>query len=560
MTAYLDFIAITRLLHVIANTSERATLLKDVDYIGDAVSHILSSVNPERVDQVVSDELLKLIRVLKESFDNMVDAYNHDREFEHYFNYFLGIGYHIYPEMPYDEKIKLLQKYENTLIKEREKIQREKRADTRKRRNQRLRDLSNELGLRAAGHVDDGRRPFGVLCIDAYTHETLDNRTMVINGIDNDDIHAVPPPPSAATIGSKKKSNRDDPTVPVPARDNQLPSTGFVSKDMLTEAKFKILRHGTVYGFARAPNDKYSMVWAVQFSPIGSFDQVEEQAVNVFIEYMELAKDQGYEVKINRAQNGNKARKTTSKMQEDAVQERHGCLFGSGWRPGRKGKEAAGEYSPQTPHDWHNPQYYIGYHEKQEPVSIGWIVLHRRLSPYAVTKNIRTLADTAVPLFGSHESDISLHGPSLGSNMSVSMHDKLGRNFANSMHVDHDIDSLPQYYGKIFTFGQWIHTKGGKLVEGPELRKAIPDGYFTLPGYRVAFDLGGAAVITAIWRGGLDLHGTTTSSVDLESGITRWGMSIQTNRKLPTRMESGKGAVFGAYDKLRTLYEAVCGE
>jgi hypothetical protein len=140
------------------------------------------------------------------------------------------------------------------------------------------------------------------------------------------------------------------------------------------------------------------------------------------------------------------------------------------------------------------------------------------------------------------------------------MHDKSGRNFANSMHVDHDIDSIPQYYGKIFTFGQWIHTKNGKLVEGPELRAAIPDGYFALPGYRVAFDLGGAAVIAAIWRGGMDLHGTTTSNVDLKSGITRWGMSIQTNRKLPRRMESGKGAVFGSYDKLRTVYEAVCGE
>ncbi|CAE6434916.1 unnamed protein product [Rhizoctonia solani] len=560
MTPSLDFIAITRLLHVIANASERAALLKDVDYIGDAVSHIVVSVKLERVEQAVSGELLRLVKVLKESFDNMVEAYDHNREFEHYFNYFLGIGYHIYPEMPYDEKIGLLQKYESTLIQERQKTRRRKRADTRKHRNQRLRDLSNKLGLHAAGHVDDGRRLFDILCIDAYTHQTLDNRTMVINGIDNDDIDAVPSPPPAAAAGSDKKSNRDDPTVPVPARDNPLPSTGFVSKDMLEEAKFKLFGHGTVYGFARAPNDKYSMVWAVQFSPIGSFDPVEEQAVKVFIEYMDLAKDQGYEVKINRAQNGNKARKTTEKAQEHEVEERHGSLFGCGWRPGRKGKEAAGEYSPQTSRDWHNPQYYIGYHEKQEPVSIGWIVLHRRLSPYAVTKNIRTLADTAVPLFGYHDSDISLHGPSLGSNMSVSMHDKSGRNFANSMHVDHDIDSLPQYYGKIFTFGQWIHTKNGELIEGPELKKAIGDGYFALPGYRVAFDLGGAAVITAIWRGGLDLHGTTTSNVDLKSGVTRWGMSIQTNRKLPTRIESGKGAIFGAFDKLRTVYEAVCNE
>jgi hypothetical protein len=112
-----------------------------------------------------------------------------------------------------------------------------------------------------------------------------------------------------------------------------------------------------------------------------------------------------------------------------ALTQTDGCLFGGGWRPGRRGHEAAGEYSPQTPHDWHNPQYYIGYQEKQEPISVsplraehihvsdsnyeqvGWIVLHQRLSPYAVMKNVNTLADTAVPLFGYHDSDITVSGP-----------------------------------------------------------------------------------------------------------------------------------------------------
>ncbi|KDN38121.1 hypothetical protein RSAG8_09717, partial [Rhizoctonia solani AG-8 WAC10335] len=500
---------IVGLLHRIAKEVEEATLLKDIDYVEDAITHIVLSVTPNPQEQTQT-ELLPLLRGFKQYFNNAVNAYDNDREFQHYFNYFLGIGY--YSSLPayrmsYHEKIELLQAYECNLKEDTKRVQREKRSDTRRQRNARLREMSNQLGLRAVGHVDDGRMPFNVLCVDAYTHDTLDNRTMLINGIDNNDVNAPPLPPQAAGSGGRKTSNRDDPTVPEPALFSPFPQTGFVSKDMLVKANFKFFSFGT----------------AVQFSPIGSFNEVEQQAVDVFIDYMALAQHQGYEVKINRAQNGNKARRTAHGEGKIVVEERHGRLLGGGWRPGRKGKEAAGEYSPQTRHDWHNPDCYIGYHEKQGPVS--------------------------------------LHGPSLGSNMSVSMNDESGRNFANSMHVDHDIDSLPQYYGKIFTFGQWIHTKNGKLVEGTELRAAIPDGYFALPGYRVAFDLGGAAVVTAIWRGGLDLHGTTTSEVDLGSGITRWGMSIQTNRtRVATRIESGKGAIFGAYDKLRAVYEAVCGE
>jgi hypothetical protein len=140
--------------------------------------------------------------------------------------------------------------------------------------------------------------------------------------------------------------------------------------------------------------------------------------------------------------------------------------------------------------------------------------------------------------------------------MAVSQHDKSGRGFANGMHIDRDIDSLPQFYGKLFTFGQWLHTdRDGKLVEGERIKQAIPDGLFLLPGYKVAFDIGAASVVTAIWRGGMDLHGTTKSSVNLAGGITRWGMSIQTNRNLRQRMRSNKGDVFGAYDRLRQYYE-----
>ncbi|KAG9126304.1 hypothetical protein FRC07_004008 [Ceratobasidium sp. 392] len=154
---------------------------------------------------------------------------------------------------------------------------------------------------------------------------------------------------------------------------------------------------------------------------------------------------------------------------------------------------------------------------------------------------------------------VNTHGPSMGANMSVSTHDNWGCNFANSMHNDMDIDSLPEFCGKIFTFGQWLNTKNGKLIEGQELMNAIPDGFFALPGYCAAFDLGGLAVVTAIWHGGMDLHRTTTLTVNLASGVNCWGMLIQTNKKLPARPQSEKGAIFGAYDKLHAYHEAMVG-
>lgn len=125
------------------------------------------------------------------------------------------------------------------------------------------------------------------------------------------------------------------------------------------------------------------------------------------------------------------------------------------------------------------------------------------------------------------------------------------------MHIDRDIDSLEKYYSKAFTFGLWFHTNAqGKLIEGPLVKSAAPDRLFFLPGYCVTFDLGAAAVTTAIWRGGMDLHGMTTSDVELDSGITQWGTSIQTNKRLPQQVQYGQGEVFSVFKHLEQYYES----
>ncbi|KAG8730963.1 hypothetical protein FRC11_005435 [Ceratobasidium sp. 423] len=128
--------------------------------------------------------------------------------------------------------------------------------------------------------------------------------------------------------------------------------------------------------------------------------------------------------------------------------------------------------------------------------------------------------------------------------MAASQHDPDRNGFTNKMHVNQDMDSLLEYYRKVFAFGQWIHLDTeGRLVEKERIK------------YKVAFDLGAATVIKAIWCGGMDMHGTTTSKVDLEQGITRWGMSIQMNQGLNQHMHSSKGDIFGMHEWLRKYYD-----
>jgi hypothetical protein len=85
----------------------------------------------------------------------------------------------------------------------------------------------------------------------------------------------------------------------------------------------------------------------------------------------------------------------------------------------------AGEYAPQSIHDKHDPEGYIDMHNDQEAVAVSnivykmtptptvfkqvaWMVMGRRVSPRAVFSNIDTLADTILPMFGSHDSDMTV--------------------------------------------------------------------------------------------------------------------------------------------------------
>ncbi|KAG9103184.1 hypothetical protein FRC06_011841 [Ceratobasidium sp. 370] len=515
------------------------SLMQEMDLLAQAVHHVVGSLRPTTRQEDPTQELSAAIARFKQRIHSAIREYENNQEFEHYYDYLLDLAHEVHRDTTNHDFISVMERRtvpfsrHTTLgkcrrytfvakVAVREGKKRKKRT-TRARRNVQLRDLGRKCGLTAVGHLDES--PFNVLCVDAYTHRPLDNRTMFINGIDEPELR----PSTQSVAEAVDRARGRDETVPPPADSSPLPNEGFITTQMLAEENFKTYKQGTVYGFAAAPNGTYSMVWAVQFSPIASLNDIEQEATDSFAGYMGIVAEHAHEVKGNRAQNGNPARGAA----KEGKHKRLGRLFSTGWRPGRTEGESAGEYAPQSQRDKHDPEGYIDLHDKQDAINVAWIVMQEGLSPRAVATNIETLADAAVPLFGSHDSDI-----------------------APRMHTDRDLESSSKYYGKMFTFGQWIHMDDKRqLVDRDEIKKAIPDGFFILPGYRVAFDIGAAAVVRAIWRGGLDLHGTTTSEVDVRQGVTRWGMSIQTNKNMPKRLKSGKGEIFGAFDRLRALYD-----
>ncbi|KDN43800.1 hypothetical protein RSAG8_05793, partial [Rhizoctonia solani AG-8 WAC10335] len=481
-------------------------LFSIVEMLPEAVEHIATVLDPSY--RSISEELYKHIQLFKQNLDAMlVDKGN----------------------------VQTLDEHHTLLKATKQELKVRKKKQSLATRNKQLRDLAVNVGLELVGHTK-GPFPTDVYCMDANTHEKLDPRKMLIRCVDDTDEQSEEP------TGANPNNVGAQTSVPPPAKDSPF-GNGYVdTKMVLKDESFKVLDHGAVYGFARAPDGTYSMVFAVQFQSQDSLGEVEKEAVDVFIDFLPKAAAHAYEVKGNGAQNV-------------ALKKRVGLLYSVGWRPGTTHGEMVAVYAAQKVEDKHDPTHYIDLYDSQELVNSAWIVMQESLSPRAVLTTIDTLSNTAVPMFGSHSSDIASHGPSLGSNMAASQHDQDGNGFANKMHVDRDMDSIPEYYGKVFAFGQWIHVdKEGRLVEKERIKQAIPDGLFVIPGYKVAFDLGAATVIKAIWRGGMDMHGTTTSKVDLEQGITRWGMSIQTNRGLNQRMRSGKGHIFGVHERLHQYY------
>lgn len=158
-------------------------------------------------------------------------------------------------------------------------------------------------GLELVGHTM-ASSPTEVYCMDANTHEKLDPRKTLIQGIDETGEQCEKPTGSNPTdVGAQT-------SIPPPAKDNPF-GNGYVdTQAVLKDASFKVLDRGTVYGLARAPDGTYSMVFAVQFQSQDSLGETEKEAVDVFVDFLPKAAAHAYEVRVNGAQNVGRKRGT----------------------------------------------------------------------------------------------------------------------------------------------------------------------------------------------------------------------------------------------------------
>ncbi|EUC54666.1 hypothetical protein RSOL_064760 [Rhizoctonia solani AG-3 Rhs1AP] len=392
---------------------QNASIFRDIDLLSDAVEHISRVLRPLERCNPPSNPLYVHVQLYKQHLDAAITDYECGAEYRHYCYFLFDLSYEIKPEDEDKQLVASFRKHNDSLKETKKGLKVRKKKMSLTARQRKLHKLAVEAGLCMVGHTQTSA-PSNVYCMDAITHEKLDPRSMLIKGIDNETgnpervsktlaSRVQLPSPNQARGGAFSKV---DLSVPLPANENPF-GDGFVETEVVEKAGFKVLSTGTVYGFARAPDGTYSMVFAAQFCPLDSLSDVEKEAANTFADFVPKAAAHAYEVKGNKAQNMGK--------------KRCGRLYSTGWCPGTTHGEMVAEYTAQSEKDKHNPTHYIDLYNRQEAVNSAWMIMQEALSPRAVIPTVNTLADTAVPMFGSHSSDIVTHGPSLGSNMAVSM-------------------------------------------------------------------------------------------------------------------------------------------
>ncbi|KAG9100352.1 hypothetical protein FS749_015569 [Ceratobasidium sp. UAMH 11750] len=215
-----------------------------------------------------------------------------------------------------------------------------------------------------------------------------------------------------------------------------------------------------------------------------------------------------------------------------------------GWCWNRSGPKKTGEkLGPYVPPRSKDIKEYEKVYRQSERVSLISTLLQMRLAPRAVYQNTFYLSHIGAPIFGNNANMLSDHGPGMGSNMAFSTADKNGQGYANTSHVDSDIDGTREHHACVWISGVWLNGYlNGKLAESQkEISESISGGKFILPAYRFGIDLGAAPVVIVIWRGGLDYHCTTSSTMKADGKVIRFGASVQTNRVLASQAAKGTG-------------------
>ncbi|KAG8722238.1 hypothetical protein FRC08_005238 [Ceratobasidium sp. 394] len=215
-------------------------------------------------------------------------------------------------------------------------------------------------------------------------------------------------------------------------------------------------------------------------------------------------------------------------------------------------EDSAAVYAPRSLHK-SRIERYMKMNKDVKVVANGLMHFQKEFAPKVAQRTADNLRSLGLPSFGDITIDFESHDPGLGSNLAFSKHDRQGRNYANGMHTDHDLDGNKLHPNLVYTTGcWWVGNEAGKAEGDQErIRRAFTKAYFVFPAYKIALDLTSHAFLMCLWRGGMDEHGTTTSTVDTSSGLTRWGCSCQTNWGMPTRMLAETEDRYDMYGKLK---------
>ncbi|KAG8721163.1 hypothetical protein FRC09_008342 [Ceratobasidium sp. 395] len=322
-----------------------------------------------------------------------------------------------------------------------------------------------------------------------------------------------------------------DPNSSIPPGAVTEAYTGAVTPEMMHSEDYKVYHSGTYFFFRKAPNGQYQFVLGGMWRDLEELPTIGQEHLHAITKWADKAVKDGGAYKDDK----NKA--------HEALEDKQGEIYMVGWHPSMVRKQGAILYAPPQNISRHGSVIvaWLGMNYKSVDMAEALMWFQRnQFAPAVAKRTSKNLQRLGLPSFGEVTVDFSKHEPALGSNLSLSRHDKRGCNFGNAMHTDKDIDSLKEIPGVVHTTGQWWFGNREGKAEGDmnKIKDAFSPAYFIFPGYKIAFNLNSHSYLMAIWQGGLDEHGTTTSTVDLKSGLTRWGCSCQANRNLPTRVKN----------------------
>ncbi|KAG8730962.1 hypothetical protein FRC11_005434 [Ceratobasidium sp. 423] len=345
-------------IRIISNIKGKLThpLFTVIELLPEVVEHIVAMLNPSRWE--ISEELYKQIQMFKQNLDAAMMDHGNGTEYRHYCYYLFNLSYNVRPDGTDQEMVKVFKKYHAMLMATKWELKIRKKRKSLATRNinghilEQLHEFVINMGFELVGHTKESC-PTNVYCMDTNMHEKLDPQKMLIKGIN--DVHG----PNDGMYVDPRAS------VPPPVKNNPF-GNGYVdTKAVLKDKGLKILNHSTVYGFAQGLDETYSIVFAVQFQSHDSLHEVEKEVVGVFVDFLPKVAAHTYEVKVNGTQNNEE--------------------------------------------DKHNPTHYIDLYNNQEIINSAWMIMQESLSPRTVLMTINTLADTAVPMFGLHSSNIAIH-------------------------------------------------------------------------------------------------------------------------------------------------------